>query len=269
MTISVRQVPASEGIQWLKRALALMRQSPFTVHGAFFAYMLTLVLLQQVPLIGVLLPAILAPALFAGLMRVMQAATRNEKPTAAMLYSGFTDNAARGRLLASGVVYCIGFIASLGASALADGGVLFGAMVLGRDIDPAQLQTPATTLAQMISLLALTPTAALFWIAPQLIAWHGMPVSKALFFSFFSFWRNLPAMVLFFAAVGAVLVAIAFILVIATQLLGGTPATALVAMVPVTLFVLAVVYAAFYASYESLVADKPAAPDALPPGDAV
>lgn len=253
--VSIRTLPASEGIGWIKRAFELIKMNPIMVPSSFFLYLLTLLLVQQVPVIGVLLPGLLVPTLFFGIMAVLRMVAQRERPSLGVFFSGFSDPTCRSKLLISGVIYSIGFMCAIAASSLADGGLMFRAIVLGQAIDPTPVQVPRQTLAQLVALIALTPTAACFWIAPQLIVWHGMSVSKALFFSFFAFWRNILPITTFFVSIGAMLMAFALILSALAHLLGA-PNAAVNTMVPISLFIFVVVYAAFYASYESLVEVK-------------
>ena len=70
--VAVRTPPASEGIGWIKRAFELIRMNPIMVPSSFFLYLLTLLLVQQVPVIGVLLPGLLVPTLFFVVMAVLR-----------------------------------------------------------------------------------------------------------------------------------------------------------------------------------------------------
>jgi hypothetical protein len=117
--------------------------------------------------------------------------------------------------------------------------------------------------AMIVSSVAMLPTVAAFWIAPQLIAWHGMGAGKALFFSFFAFFRNLSALLVFFAATIGLLLCIALVMSLLATLMGA-PQAGEIAMVPATLFLTVVVYASFYASYESIVRVVPPTAPAEP-----
>jgi hypothetical protein len=260
MNVAINRVAASTGIVWLKGGLALMRRSPLIVHGAFLCYFLILILISQIPLIGGVLSSVLVPALFAGLMTLLRAVAQKQPVSFAALFSGLTNPATRVPLLLSGIVYLAGLLLALAASSIADGGLLFRVMALGEQMDPKAMQTPEAMMpllgAMIVSSVAMLPTVAAFWIAPQLIAWHGMGAGKALFFSFFAFFRNLSALLVFFAATIGLLLCIALVMSLLATLMG-TPQAGEIAMVPATLFLTVVVYASFYASYESIVRVTP------------
>ena len=254
-TISIRKLPALEGLNWIKRAFELIRINPWMISSSFFLYLLILILVQQLPVIGAFLPGLLVPSLFFGVMAVLQTVAQRQRPSLAIFFSGFLNAMSRTRLLVSGLIYSIGFIVAIAVSSLVDGGLMFRNLVLGQAIDPAQVQLSAQTGAQLLALIAFTPTAACFWISPQLIVWHDMSVSKALFFSFFAFWRNLAAITTFFLSIATLLVGFA-LLVSALAYLFAAPTLAINIMLPISLFVFVIIYSGFYASYESLVEVK-------------
>jgi hypothetical protein len=260
MNVAINRVPASAGIAWLKGGFALMRSSPLVVHGAIFCYFLMLFLITLIPVLGGVLSSLLVPALFAGLMTLMRGVAQKQPASFATLLSGLVNPATRLPLLLSGAVYLTGVLISLAVSSIADDGLLFRFMVMGQTFDPKAMQTPEAMMplfgAMAVSSLAMLPTVAAFWIAPQLIAWQGMGAGKALFFSFFAFFRNLSALLVFFAATIGLLVCIALALSFLTTLFG-VPKAGEAAMVPATLFLTVVVYASFYASYESIVQVTP------------
>jgi hypothetical protein len=107
-------------------------------------------------------------------------------------------------------------------------------------------------------------------MAPQFVAWHGMNVGKALFFSWVGCVRNIGAFTLFFAAAAGLLLAAALGVSAIGMLLGG-PDVAQTLMLPLSLLFGVVMYVAFYASYESMVRDTGAAAPAIapPPDQAV
>ena len=255
-TVNIRKLSALEGVNWIRRAFELIKINPWMISSSFFLYLLILILVQQLPIIGAFLPGLLVPPLFFGVMAVLQAVAQRQRPSLAIFFSGFLNTISRTRLLVSGVIYSLGFIIAIAVSSLADGGVMFRNLVLGEAMDPAQAQLSAQTGAQLLALIAFTPTAACFWISPQLIVWHGMSVSKALFFSFFFFFRNLAAITTFFLTIATLLVGFALI-VSALAYFFATPNLAINIMLPISLFVFVIIYSGFYASYESLVEVKP------------
>ncbi|HET7773343.1 MAG TPA: BPSS1780 family membrane protein [Burkholderiaceae bacterium] len=266
--ISIRQVPASHGVQWIKRGLAIMMAQPLAVHGAFFFYLLSTLLLQQVPVLGGLLPALIAPALVAGVMTVIRAAATQSTPSAGQLIIGFRDPGARTQLLMGGVLYLVGFFVAMAASALGDGGMLFGGAILGKPIDASPENINTLTLAQFIALAALMPTVFAFWFAPQFMVWHGMGFAKACFFSFFGCLRNFAAIIIMFGSFLVILLIGALVASLFAMIFG-SQGVATVLMVPIGLFCLVLVFCTFHASYEDVVVIAPEQPaPEHQPGDA-
>ncbi len=262
--ISIRQVPASHGAQWIKRGVAIMMAQPLAVHGAFFFYLLSTLLLQQVPVLGGLLPALLAPALVAGVMTVIRAAATQATPSAGQLVIGFRDPAARAQLLMGGVLYLVGFFIAMAASALGDGGMLFGGAILGKPIDASPENLNMLTLAQFIALAALMPTVFAFWFAPQFMVWHGMGFAKACFFSFFGCVRNFGAIIVMFGSFLIILLVGAMVVSLFAMIFG-SQGVATVMMVPIGLFCLVLVFCTFHGSYEDVVVIAPESPSSGDP----
>ncbi|MDP0995369.1 hypothetical protein, partial [Klebsiella pneumoniae] len=81
--------------------------------------------------------------------------------------------------------------------------VVSGVLMTMADVDTLMTvvtDKPLTTdairefyLAMVMGSVLYIPVAVLFWFAPLLVAWHGIPVGKALFFSWMAVWRNRAA----------------------------------------------------------------------------
>jgi hypothetical protein len=58
--------------------------------------------------------------------------------------------------------------------------------------------------ALWVSMLFYVPLSMMFWHAPALVHWYGMPAVKSLFFSFMACWRNLKAFGVYVMAWGVI-----------------------------------------------------------------
>ena len=55
------QIPASQGIEWIRQGFRLFRQQPAELSMLFLLYMLLMFSLSLIPMIGQLLPLLLVP----------------------------------------------------------------------------------------------------------------------------------------------------------------------------------------------------------------
>jgi hypothetical protein len=269
MSINVIRVPPSEGINWLKRAWALTKANPLAVHAGMFGYLLLVVLTGAIPLLGQFLPLVAVPILYIGLMNLYRAVADKQPLSPKLLLGGFSPTPVAVQLLIMGVVYALSIAAVFGLTSLFDGGLLMRVIMGQETLDPKTVDQAQLTTGAAVALLLYVPVSWLFWMAPQFVAWHGMGVGKALFYSFVGCWRNIGAFTLFFATAGGLLLAAALVISAIGMLLGG-PSVAQTLMLPLSLLFGVVVYVAFYASYESMVRDNtqlPAAPAEPTPPD--
>ena len=91
------------------------------------------------------------------------------------------------------------------------------------------------------------------WFAPQLVAWHNLPIGKALFFSFFTCWRNRWPFLMLGAALFALSFTVIFIVTQLLQMFGASPQLASMLFAPIALILISVGYATQYPIYRSLI----------------
>ncbi|MGL4574842.1 MAG: BPSS1780 family membrane protein [Burkholderiaceae bacterium] len=255
MSINVIQVPASEGIQWLRRAWAITRANPLAVHAGMFSYLLLVVITGIVPVLGQFLPLVAVPVLYVGLMSIYRAVARKEPLSIKLIFSGLSPKPVAISLLIMGVIYAAAILGIFAATSLVDDGLLMRVVMGEKALDPKTVDQSLLTTSAAFALMLYVPVSWLFWMAPQFVAWHGMGVGKALFYSLVGCWRNISAFILFFATAGGLLLAAALTVSLIGMLLGGA-AVAQTLMLPLTLLFGVVVYVAFYASYESMVREN-------------
>jgi hypothetical protein len=258
MTINVIQVPPSEGVNWLRRAWALTRMHPLAVHAGMFAYLFLLAATSIVPVLGQALPFITMPVFYVGVMSIYRAVANKTPLSAQLLFSGFSPMPVLVRLLILGVIYGLAVAAIFAITTLTDGGALMRVLSGAEKVDPKTFDPAPMATGAAITLLLYAPVSMLFWMAPQFIAWHGMGVGKALFYSAASCWRNLGAFSMFFAASAGLLI-LATLVVTAIGMLFGGPLIAQTLILPLALLFSVITYVAFYVSYESMVRESPPA----------
>ena len=134
----------------------------------------------------------------------------------------------------------------------------------GQDATPGpmteaeQQEAIRNTLVQIERGLIYLPIAMVMWYAPMLVAWHGLPVGKALFFSLVAVWRNRSA----FTVYGLGWLMVWFVLSIALTLIAvilNLMNVVVVIAAPLAMLLVTWMYCSVYATYETVFVD-PASP---------
>lgn len=239
--------PASAGLAWIREGFAIFRKQPGGLMLLMLAYLLAGVVLGIIPLLGQLLPMILAPVFTAVFVQACAAADRQQRLTPEMLRPAF-QKPALPRLVGLGALMLL---------TLALLAVLFSALVGGdtvRQLAEQQIQ-PEQAVANggfgwamlLVFLLSLPVSMAMLFAAP-LIFWQQMGVGKSLFFSFFAVWRALAAFLLYFVGwmVIVMLLSNVVLLLVGRSLLG-------MALLQSLLMVLVMVFqCSMYAAYKAI-----------------
>ena len=191
-------VPARTGLEWVKLGVRAFRQQPMALALLFFTAFLGMSLLAQVPFIGSALSLALLPATSLAMMVAAADAVAGRQPTPALLLVAFRTGRQRMRdLLLLGAIYTVGFLSILALTAAIDGGQ-FAQMYLGMiPFTEEMAQHPAFQAAMWVAVLLYLPLSLMFWHAPGLVHWHGVPAVKALFFSIVACARNMGAFLVF------------------------------------------------------------------------
>ena len=243
-------VPARDGATWAKRGITTFFKQPLALSGLFFMFMALLSIATLVPLIGAALALALLPAATLGLMAATQEAYRGNFPMPMILISAFRAGRQQLRaMVVLGALYALGFLALMGISALIDGGKFAGLYLFGGHMSEELVMQGDFQVAMWVTLLLYTPLSLLFWHAPALVHWHGLPPVKSLFFSFLACSRNWRAMTVYTLVwAGGFMGAIVVITLIAVLL--GNPGFAAVAMFPLALLVMAMFFTSLYFTFE-------------------
>jgi MFS family permease len=257
--VKLNIVPARTGIQWVKLGVRTFLKQPLALTGLFFMYMAAVLVISQVPVIGVVVGAMLVPAATLGLMAATAEASAGRFPMPTVLLSAFRAGRQRARaMLVLGAMYTAG---SLLATLL--GGLLAGApatpVPAGDDMQPQM--DPRT----MLVLLLHMPLVVLFWHAPALVHWHGISPAKSLFFSAVAFLRNFGALFFYGLSWLGVFLLVGFVVSTLGMMLGGV-AVARSIMMPTVLLLVAMFSTSLYFTFrDSFQADAPPELDAAGP----
>jgi hypothetical protein len=267
----VRTQPAAAGWTWLREALALYWRQPFAFTALVILYTMALMLLSNVPVVGLPMAAVLVPFGTVGLTLAGRIADQGAMPLPALLLDGFRAGPQRAPLLRLGFLHAAMVLVLVLVASLFAMDELRNWKVADGQLDPMSVSQNIPWDALTVSVLLYTPVLMLTWFAPQLVAWHRQPVGKALFFSFFACWRNKwPFLVL-----GLILMALSLgVGYLTTELLrafGLSPQMMSMLFAPVAMIMTSVTYATQYPIYRAIIEPRaetpppPSEPEPQPP----
>jgi len=192
--MKLRIVPARTGITWVKGGIRVFWRQPMALSALFFMTMATMSIVTMFPLIGPALALTLLPSATLAMMVASAEAMQGRSPTPAVLLMAFRTGRQRLRDMAMlGVLYAVGFLLVIAISALFDGGQFAQVYLGGEPLTQELAESGEFQLAMWVAMALYLPLSLLFWHAPGLVHWHGVPPAKSLFFSFVACVRNLGA----------------------------------------------------------------------------
>lgn len=241
-------VPASQGMRWLLSGVTALRRHPLALLGLFFLLTALLGVLSLIPGIGIALALGLLPSATLGFMNATREVVHGHFPMPFTMLAALRSGPEQTRsFLQLGLFYILLFALSMTAAWLPDEGQFVRFYLLGEGGTPdalAQLihsrpfQIAALTAGTLNVVIAM-----LFWHAPGLVFWHGVPPSKALFFSLVACLRNFAAFLVFLTGWMGLLVLVAMMSsLLFTAMLGPVAGVAMMQLA------LAVVFTTFFAS---------------------
>ena len=230
-------VPARTGILWVKLGVKTFLKQPLALTGLFFMYMAAVLVISQIPLLGIVLGAMLVPAATLGLMAATAEAESGRFPMPTVLISAFRAGRQRARaMLVLGAMYMAGSLVA----------TLLGTLIAGQPATEAQ--APQVDARTLVILLLHSPLVVLFWHAPALVHWHGVSPVKSLFFSAVACFRNAGAMLMYGFAWVALFLAVGFVFSTIGLMVGGATAAKSI-MMPTVLLLVAMFTTSLYFTF--------------------
>ena len=191
-------VPARTGMAWVKLGVRAFWRQPMALAALFFMTMAAMSLATMIPLVGPAIALALLPSATLAMMVAAAETTQGRFPTPAVLLVAFRTGQQRLRdMLVLGALYAVGFLAVMGLSALVDGGQFAQVYLGGAPLTKEIAQSASFQGAMWLAMLLYLPLSLLFWHAPGLVHWHGVPPVKALFFSIVACVRNFGAFLVY------------------------------------------------------------------------
>ena len=241
-------VPAKQGLVWVKQGIRTFWRQPLAFTGLFFLFMAWVSVLSMVPFIGAALALLVLPAATLGLMVASEQAASGKFPMPTVMLVAFRAGQQRLKaMMLLGGLYALSFLAVMAISALVDGGGFAKVYLANAPITPEVVNDTDFQTAMWLTTIMYVPLSMLFWHAPALVHWHGVPPVKSLFFSAIACWRNLGAFALYLLAWAGVFVAGAMLILLISSALGGNDLSAAVLM-PGALLMAAMFFASVYFS---------------------
>ncbi len=254
------------------------------------AAVLPFVSADVVAAVGGLLVAILTPALTVGFQQGCRVAASGLPVHPLLLFSPFrSGRRTLSRLFALGAIQMLALIvivlATSGLSAFradappsrpAPSGPTAappgsGDRPAGKTTVPTTVGTPSDAeqeemvrgaMQRLKQGLAYLPVALLMWYAPLLVAWHGLPAGKALFFGIVAIWRNRAAFAVYGLAWLSIWVVLSMAIGLVTALIGVSSIAAVIA-IPLVMLLLTCMYCSVYPTYATVFVEPASA--AAPP----
>lgn len=249
-------VPARTGALWVRQGIRTFWKQPIALSGLFFMFMALMSVSSLVPVIGSFFALMLLPAASLGLMAATREVDLGKFPMPMILASGFRAGKERKRdMLVLGLLYALGFIGVMGLSMLVDGGDFAKLYLVGGALDKETLMTPEFQNAMWLSMLLYLPLSAVFWHAPALVHWHGVPAIKSLFFSTVACLSNWRAFLVFGLLWSFIFLLTALVITLISSFTGDSEFASLV-LLPAMLMLAAMFFCSTYYSFrDSFVSD--------------
>jgi hypothetical protein len=249
----VRTHPAAAGWGWLREALALYWRQPFAFTALVILYTMALMLLANLPVIGLPLAAVLVPFGTVGLTLAGKVADKGGMPLPALLFDGFRAGPQRAPLLRLGFAHAALVLALVLIASVFAMDELRNWKVADGQLDPTSVSQNIPWDALLVSAALYTPVLMLTWFAPQLVAWHRQPVAKAMFFSFFACWRNKAPFLMLAAILIALSLGVGYLTTELLRALGLSPQMTSMLFAPVAMVMTAISYATQYPIYRAII----------------
>lgn len=243
--MKLRTVPASTGLQWVRLGVKTFLRQPLAMSGLFFMFMAVVSVLALVPFLGTALATLLTPAVNLGLMSASREADAGRFPMPKQLITAFRGGPAKTRgMLTLGGLYGLGLLLILLLVGLMEGSPEGAATMTAEEAMRSMVTSPAL----WFGLVAMMPLQMLFWHAPALLFWHGVPPVKSLFFSLMACWANKGALLVFLLGWTGLFVAFSVSLSLLSALLGGAEAAGLI-VYPAVLFMASMFFTSIWFTF--------------------
>ena len=243
-------VPAKTGTLWVRQGIRAFWKQPLALTGLFFMFMASMSILSIVPVLGSFLALMLLPAATLGLMAATREVELGKFPMPFILAAGFRTGAdGKKNMVVLGLIYALCFVGVMGISTMVDGGDFAQLYLVGGTLDAETVMEPDFQNAMWLSMMLYLPLSLVFWHAPALTHWHGVPVGKSLFFSTVACLSNWRAFLLFGVMWTGIFLGTTLIITLIGSLIGDGEFAAM-ALLPAMLMLASMFFSSSYYSFK-------------------
>jgi hypothetical protein len=251
--MQIRTLPMTAGWMWLRQALLLYRQQPFAFTALVIIYTMALMLLANLPLIGLPLAAALVPFGTVAITLAGRDAQRGVMPMPSLLIEAFRNPLQRTALLRLGGIHALMVVGLVLVGSLLAADDLRQWEVVDGQFDPETVAANMPWDAIIVAALLYIPVLMMTWFAPQIVAWHKQPTAKALFISFFAVWRNRWAFITLGVLIALLTIAVGWLATELLRMFAVSSQAASMLFAPVALVLTSIAYATQYPIYRSVI----------------
>ncbi len=260
----VRTLPVSAGWMWMREALSIFWRQPFAFTALVILYTMALMLVANVPVLGMPIAAVLVPFGTVGLTLAGKVVEKGGMPLPALLLDGFRAGPQRAALLRLGFAHAAMVLVLVIIASLLAMDELRNWKVTNGQLDPASVSQNIPWDALTVSLVLYLPVLMLTWFSPQLVAWHRQPLAKAMFFSFFACWRNKGPFLVLGVVVMALTLGVGYVSTELLRALGLSPQMMSMLFAPIAMVMTAISYATQYPIYKAVMEPRSEPPPSEP-----
>lgn len=248
--------PARQGTQWAILGFKTFFRQPLALSGLFFMFLALVSVINHIPLIGSVLSLMLLPALTLGLMEATREAHHGKFPMPLILFNAFRAGQQKLQdMVMLGGIYAVGFLLVMGICTLVDGGKFANIYLLGGAITADVVDDADFQAAMLVATVLYVPLSMMFWYAPALTHWHGIPPVKSLFFSFFACLRNWKAFSLFGLTFMAGFLALAVAIALVGAMVGNATFIAIATLMATMLLAVTFFVSIYFSFIDGFVTD--------------
>jgi hypothetical protein len=265
--LTLRSVPASTGVAWVRQGFATLARRPMPFVGLVSGFVFSMALSIRFPWLLILLVALL-PMISLGFMNATRLAHDGQTSTLAAFLAPWRPGHAQSRALLRMTLAYVAASVIAGLISSFVYGDSFGALVEAETSEKPnpgaiaeRLADPRLTSGMLVQLGLATLLSVPFWHAPALIWWGGQGLAQALFSSTLACWRNRGAFVVYGLSFAGLVFLFTLLGGLLLGLLGAGPVAAMLAM-SISLVIPAAFYASLYFTFDGCFASA----DSPPPG---
>jgi hypothetical protein len=192
----------------------------------------------------------LLPAATLGLMAATREVELDKFPMPVILAAGFrTTPDGKRNMVTLGLIYALCFVGVMGLSTLMDGGDFAKLYLGGGSLEMDTVMKPEFQNAMWLAMMLYLPLSLVFWHAPALTHWHGVPVAKSLFFSTVACLSNWRAFLVFGLMWSFIFMVTMFAITLIGSVLGDGEFAA-ITMLPAMLMLASMFFCSTYYSFK-------------------